>query len=198
MEASPEQNLEGDREAQGVGGDNRELPDCLSKDDDGSGMAVEDVAWCSIHQWFPVFAKKSIKTRLVTLPKEVLVTPVNPAPSSSTLHSHAQASWHEHSALGPQVVEYLKADTIVLPGAPPADDEAPIIPLQQFSSSSNLPWRISRMRKPQDSDDSWSDDGEGPSEVVSFPETEAAIEADPLPPLPPSLLLTLSLLKRLP
>ena len=89
---------------------------CAFVKDDGSGMAVEDVAWCSIHNWFPIYAKNSIKTKIVPLPRDV--------------------------------VEYLKADTIVLPGAAPEDS---------------------------DDDSSWSDDGEA-SESVSFPETEAAIE----------------------
>ena len=40
-------------------------------DSDLHGMNVEDVAWCSIHNWFPLYSKNSIKTRLITLPSEV-------------------------------------------------------------------------------------------------------------------------------
>ena len=77
------------------------------------------MAWCSIHNWLPIYEKNSIKTKLIPLPKEV--------------------------------VDYLRADSIVLPGASPAEEDS-------------------------DEDDSWSDEGEEASESVSFPETEAAIE----------------------
>ena len=30
------------------------------EEDDGSGMCVADVAWCSIHTWYPLFKKYTV------------------------------------------------------------------------------------------------------------------------------------------